>query len=92
MLRFVAKVDGALALPLFVEKRSPLVRYSILMSNRGGIIWLLMFRHAVSLRHLWLYMDGEQVGFPFVKMIFHKFTSVGVLETWIKSRLMLGVW
>ena len=56
--------------------------------------WLMMRRHALRLRHLWLYLekDGEQVWSPFVRHAFPELISWTELQSWVKKRPRRGEW
>ncbi len=76
--------------------RVPLVRRSICCQHplKGGLgmPWLLMRRHALRLRHLKLFLDGEQVWSPFVRHVFPRLVSLMELQSWVKRRPRLGAW
>lgn len=56
------------------------------------VLWLMMRRHAPRLRNLWLYLNGERVWSPFVKLISPRFTSFGDLGPWMKRWPKAGAW
>ncbi len=74
--------------------RVPLVRRSICCQHplKGGLgmRWLLMRRHALRLRHLKRFLDGEQVWSPFVRHVFPRLVSLMELQSWVERRLRLG--
>jgi hypothetical protein len=76
--------------------RVPLVRRSICCQHplRGGLgmPWLMMRRHALRLRHLQRFLDGDQVWSPFVRRVFPQLVSLTELQSWIRRRPRLGAW
>jgi hypothetical protein len=76
--------------------RVPLVRRSICcqhpLSGGLGMPWLRMRRHALRLRHLRQYLDGDRVWSPFVKRDFPQLVSLTELQSWIRRRPRLGAW
>ena len=57
-----------------------------------GVPWLLMRKHALRLRHLRLYLDGERVWSPHAKALFPRLESLANIGSWIYRRPRQGLW
>lgn len=53
---------------------------------------LLMRRHAIRLKHLWLHLHGIGMLSPLAKQMFLKFLSFGGRECWCYRRSELDIW
>lgn len=79
LLCLVAKQDRNIAFLHVGNGQGPLMMRSIccqqLLQGEVAMSWLLIHRHALRLSYLRLYLDGERMWSPLVRLTLPKFTS-----------------
>lgn len=62
--------------------------YSQKPQKCGSVMpWLMMHKYALTLRHLWFYLDEEQVWLLYVRFHLPQLELLPDIGSWVKRRL-----